>query len=75
MQITIHASSFATLTLANNLPIAPRPLVTGAIGRLRYARDLNHIDLLRDRATNQQAGVEFCSECPSPKENQECLSA
>ncbi|SAK51034.1 hypothetical protein AWB78_01098 [Caballeronia calidae] len=72
MQITIHASSFATQTLANNLPgLTPSP----PIGRLRYARDLNHIDLLRDRATNQQAGVEFCSECPSPKENQECLSA
>ncbi|SAL84445.1 transport protein [Caballeronia arvi] len=76
----IHASAFATLTLANNLlGLAPGPLVTGAIadriglsgalqlipfvsvaamlafaiGRSRYARDLDRIDTLRGRAAKQ----------------------
>jgi predicted MFS family arabinose efflux permease len=76
----IHASAFATLTLANNLlGLAPGPLVTGAIadrigllgalqvipfvslaamlafaiGRSRYARDLERIDALRDQAAKQ----------------------
>ncbi|BAO90936.1 MFS transporter [Caballeronia cordobensis] len=77
----IHASAFATLTLANNLlGLAPGPLVTGAIadriglsgalqliplvsiaamaafaiGRSRYARDLDRIDTLRGCAAKQQ---------------------
>lgn len=33
-----------------------------AIGSFRYARDVNHINLLPGRAASQQAGVGFCSE-------------